>query len=54
MEGRIWLINRNGSADLHTPIHTHPWDGKVDDIVLTSKIRSWGVQNLVVFINFPV
>ena len=21
MEGRIWLINHNGSADLHTPIH---------------------------------
>ena len=21
MEGRIWLINHNGSADLHTPFH---------------------------------
>ena len=21
MEGRIWLININGSADLYTPIH---------------------------------
>ena len=24
MEGRIWLINHNGSADLHTPIHPPP------------------------------
>ena len=24
MEGRIWLINHNGSADLHTPIDPPP------------------------------
>ena len=24
MEGRIWLINHNGLADLHTPIHPPP------------------------------
>ena len=24
MAGRIWLINYNGSADLHTPIHAPP------------------------------
>ena len=39
MEGRIWLINHNGSADLHTPFHLPLQVPRIDSQV--SRIERW-------------
>ena len=36
MEGQIWLINHNWSADLHTPIHPLPWP-----LAQTCNLEEW-------------
>ena len=39
MEGRIWLINHNGSADLHTPIHPPRHTSRYQSVVYFNKMK---------------
>ena len=49
MEGQIWLINHNGSADLHTPFHPPLQVPRIDSQVsrierLVKKFNVWFQQ----------
>ena len=51
MEGRIWLINRNGSADLHTPIHPPRHTSRYQSVVYFNKMK---ILSYLAFLSFLV
>ena len=51
MEGRIWLINHNGSADLHTPIHPPRHTSRYQSVVYFNKMK---ILSYLAFLSFFV
>ena len=51
MEGRIWLINHNGSADLHTPIHPPRHTSRYQSVVYFNKMK---ILSYLAFLSFLV
>ena len=51
MEGRIWLINHNGSADLHTPIHPPGHTSRYQSVVYFNKMK---ILSYLAFLSFFV
>ena len=51
MEGRIWLINHNGSADLHTPIHPPRHTSRYQSVVYFNKMK---MLSYLAFLSFFV
>ena len=51
MEGRIWLINHNGSADLHTPIHPPRHTSLYQSVVYFNKMK---ILSYLAFLSFFV
>ena len=51
MEGRIWLINHNGSADLHTPIQPPRHILRYQSVVYFNKMK---ILSYLAFLSFFV
>ena len=51
MEGRIWLINHNGSADLRTPIHPPRHTSRYQSVVYFHKMK---ILSYLAFLSFFV
>ena len=51
MEGRIWLINHNGSADLHTPIRPPRHTSRYQSVVYFNKMK---MLSYLAFLSFFV
>ena len=51
MEGRIWLISHNGSADLHTPIHPPGHTSRYQSVVYFNKMK---ILSYLAFLSFFV